>query len=780
MAPAPVKPAAAKVVESPKQTPVKASRPKQVATPAKTTPVKPPQQASKTAAAITAAPVRPVTPVRPIPVPIQPIKPIDPIRPLPPIVLGEAPLEVLRAEDLVSFYLNFVNLKLDTSNIRDPKLVVNDATKPAYLVVWFAPQAILEEAYFETAAITQNNSFNPPVPVTPTTGDTLPAPGTVPAYLAGRTRLVFEVPKSVKSIPYTIEGLLDWSNLVLNVSPVALGTPLPPPLTAPTFLETAIEIPWRIVLSPSKGVGWAHATEPETFAGRTALWHTSLGKLKTVKSGKTTSEVIEEASAGNTIPLRAIWSDDFVDHTQLPQLDHEVPWRASLDPHDRTQIVILTAGTLGYNVPGTVGPGTEWTPVPIEASRLFLSALGGFLDSRGQWPNPPIYTYTDPTTGQSATQELDLIEWDHQATLGRDQYVKVVYAGYLYPFGHAASLIKVTERKIVPPDGVNVTQATAFLRQHMYIVVREPEKFYAADTAQYIHAAREFPFWQSVKITTKVTPDIDIPVMLTGDGNTHNSFWVEVGGTEFQFHVEATDLANSTISFLAPLVFMSLSEDHPGGVQSIYAGSGSTRAATVRGQKIAYADPNAGDTILRTTQLNFTTQLLLTSASLPHRTLPSHTRQRHRHGARGRADPRNRHAGRNRALPWLPSEQPRLERRRLCRHSQQPSHDLVQRRTVRRLLHARSGHERALRPQGSRCGLTGRRRRRQHEPIRVLRPLGQALRNRPAAEAYSRRRRQLRPGRPERPRDPHCPEAQLEGPHPEHYHDQLGTAAHRL
>jgi hypothetical protein len=612
----PVEASAAKVVGSPKQTLVKTSQPpKQVATPAKATPVKSSQQVSKAAAAITAAPGRPVNPVRPIP--IQPTKPINPIRPIPPIVLGEAPLEVLRAEDLVSFYLNFVNLKLDTSNIRDPKLVVDDATKPAYLVVWFAPQAILEEAYFETAAITQNSSFNPPVPVAPSTGDTLPAPGTVPAYLAGRTRLVFEVPKSVKSIPYTIEGLLDWSNLVLNVSPVALGTPLPPPLTAPTFLETAIEIPWRIVLSPAKGVGWAHATEPEIFAGRTALWHTRLGKLKTVKSGKTTSEVIEEASANNTVPLRAIWSDDFVDHAQLPQLDKEIPWRASLDPHDRTQIVILTAGTLGYNVPGTVGPGTEWTPVPIEASRLFLSALGGFLDSRGQWPNPPIYTYTDPTTGQSATQELDLIEWDHQATLGRDQYVKVVYAGYLYPFGHAASLIKVTERKIVPPDGVNVTQATAFLRQHMYIVVREPEKFYAADTAQYIHAAREFPFWQSVKINTKVTPDINIPVMLTGDGKTHNSFWVEVGGTEFQFHIQAVDLAGSNISFLSPLVFMSLSEDYPAGVQSIYAGSGSTRTATVNGQKIAYANPDAGDTILRTTQLNFTTQLLLTTPPYP-------------------------------------------------------------------------------------------------------------------------------------------------------------------
>jgi len=591
----------------PKLAPVAAAPPKQVPAQTKPARVVPIKQVAEKPAAVTAVP-----PVHTV----GPTKPIIPV--IPPIVLGEAPLEVLRPEDLVSFYLDFVNLKLDTSNTRDPKLVVDDASNPAYLVVWFAPQAILEKAYFETATITSNSSYNPPVPVTPTGNDTLPIPGTVPAYLAGRSRLVFEVPKSVKSIPYTIEGLLDWSQLQLVVSPVALGAPLPPPLTAPTFLETAIELPWRIVLSPAEGVGWAHASEPETFAGRTALWHTRLGKVKSVKSGKTTSEVIDEASATNTIPLRAIWSDDFVDHTQLPLLDDEKPFRASLDPHDRVQIVILTSGTLGYFVPGTVGPGTEWTPVPIQASRLFLSPLGGYLDSRGAWPNPPSYTYTDPTTGQPATQELDLIEWDHQATLGRDQYVRVVYAGYLYPFGHAASLIKVTERKIVSPDiGGNVNQTTAFLRQRMYIVVREPEKSYAADTGQYKYGARENPFWQSISLKTKVTPDISIPVMITGDGNTHNSFWVEVGGTEFQFHVEATDLAGATINFLAPLIFMSVSEDYPAGVQSIYASAGSPRTCTVHGQKIAYADPGAGDTTLRTTELNFTTQLLLTQPPYP-------------------------------------------------------------------------------------------------------------------------------------------------------------------
>jgi hypothetical protein len=126
---------------------------------------------------------------------------------IPPVVLGEYPLEVLRPDDLLSIYLNFVNLTLDTTNIRDPKLVIQEASDPAYLVVWFAPQSILEEAYFETAAITSNPTYNPPVAVEPTSPDALPAPGSVPAYLAGRSQLVFQLPTSVKEIPYTIAGL---------------------------------------------------------------------------------------------------------------------------------------------------------------------------------------------------------------------------------------------------------------------------------------------------------------------------------------------------------------------------------------------------------------------------------------------------------------------------------------------------------------------------------------------------------------------------------------------
>ena len=58
---------------------------------------------------------------------------------------------------------------------------------------------------------------------------------------------------------------------------------------------------------------------------------------------------------------------------------------------------------------------------------------------------------------------VGLEQWRHIATLGRDHYVRVVYAGYLMPFGHRASLIKVTERKFESVAG-NINQRVAVLR----------------------------------------------------------------------------------------------------------------------------------------------------------------------------------------------------------------------------------------------------------------------------------------------------------------------------
>ena len=510
-------------------------------------------------------------------------------------------ITLLRPDDLLSLTIEVRNLLLDTTDPNQPKLVVEKAGQPAYLIAHFSPQHILEKAYFELAKnVTQNPVFNGGAAPPPALTDTPDRPGSVPALMSHGSSLVFQVPSTVKSIPYTMAGLLDWSKLNLAVSPAAMGK-MAPALLEPTDLQTAIELPYGLILSPQDDAGWVHASQPEVFKGRVALWHTRLGNWKETTVKGVTTRTLKEASEKNEVPFRAIWCEDFVDHGAIPPLGTELPFRAAMSPHDRPQIVILTSGVSGYSVLANQSIPTPFVPQPAKASRMFLSALGGWLTSKGSWATPPNYTATD-----GSPQPLDITEWSHLATQGRDQHVQIVYEGYLYPFGHRASLVKVTERKIVLPN-LTSPSSTAYLRQHMYIVVREFEKTYAS--APYTYDKREMPFWQSVHINTKVTPDIDMPAMITGDGNPHDSFWIRVSGAGFNFHLSATDLAGKRIDFLAKMIFMSNAEMYPAFVKSFFSNSGDLRSCLVQGQKITYVDPTKGDTTLRSTGLVFDTEI---------------------------------------------------------------------------------------------------------------------------------------------------------------------------
>ena len=74
-------------------------------------------------------------------------------------------------------------------------------------------------------------------------------------------------------------------------------------------------------------------------------------------------------------------------------------------------------------------------PIPVKVNRLMLSSLGAWMDLMGDW-NYERFPFP-----------LNISQWRHRGTQGRDHYVRVVYEGFLFPFGHRASLVKITERK---------------------------------------------------------------------------------------------------------------------------------------------------------------------------------------------------------------------------------------------------------------------------------------------------------------------------------------------
>lgn len=556
---------------------------------------------------------------------------------------------VLRPKDLLSLRFEFLNLQLKTDQPLGARLERIDAAAPAYIVVHFPPQNIAERAFTEA----ETPGVACPDPNTGDETGCLVVP--VDARIAGASRLAFKVPSGVSYIPYSLEheqGLLAWERLEPSVVPVALPRPalsapllaiepgqasglaagapsagakgiapraffdvildpqlaIKPVLRAPLGNETAIEAPWQLFISPSNLGGWAHEPGPVTRGGRTELWHTRLGVRKTTPAPR----VDEEDTFQRTV--RAVWMPGF-DKSVVPS-SSPVPFRMSLNRNDRYQIVRLSADF-----------SENYTPQPVQVNRLMLTALGAWMDTRGAWNLLAINQKIEP--------DLSLAEWRHMATMGRDHYVRVVKFGYLFPFGHPAALIEVTERKFhVVKTGSQSGYRGAFLRKRTFIVVRQPEMTYPAHTSQ-PHGGRKMPF-KSARITTLVTPNLDafdgpnkVPetdVPVAGDSQ---AFWPRVGGADFLFHIVARDGDGQRSEFSAPLIFVSAEiatnktpmEALVGYYRDTLAADNARRHRSMSGQKVAFAESSkgsSGDTTFEVATLTFGAALPAPdNASLP-------------------------------------------------------------------------------------------------------------------------------------------------------------------
>jgi hypothetical protein len=605
-------------------------------------------------------------------------------------------VRVIRPDDLLNLEIEFRNLRLDKKSEDGPVLVLENAKQPAYLIVHFPPQTIAEESAFEPRAALDDNQDRKD---TETAEEkrrreenqavaqdiaSILNKGPARARLSQPSRLVFQIPaNSNVRIPYTIEGLLDWTELALSVSPIAGLPETPtsdqrhsaPAIAPPGDTETAIEIPYRLILSPNDRAAWRHATAPVTHAGRTELWHTRLAYRK--DDGQ-----ILDISRADPAPLRAIWSPDFVAKSSKttpgwPVLGKPDSWAGqdvltAMNARDRHELVILMSGFKGY-VKSDINHAT-YEPRPVHAEQVILSALGGWLKSRGNWEPPaewipyrfdrltpipipidripPLEPVRRNLTGAvdiqvnpsalqgmlsvfdpvlkdrlidlspvrlgEAGELLNISEWVHQASQGRDHYVRIVYEGYLYPFGHRAALIKVTERKFKEVNGIPF----AYLAQRMFIVVRKPLKDYMiADSTQEAlpKDGRGMPLTQ-VRFTTLVTPDIDFPVPLTG---TQYSFWIRVGGADFPFHAVGRDRAKHNIDFTTALIFVPNSDTKPAvidQVRNLYNQNINRGACLVPGQSVTYTErsgDSSDNTTLTTQVLYFDTENAPKSKFLP-------------------------------------------------------------------------------------------------------------------------------------------------------------------
>jgi len=546
-------------------------------------------------------------------------------------------LHVLRPKDLLNLTFTFENLRL-SAGVFSSDIVPNrraGGTKPAKgpdvgdegcpplvphlrcaptggppkITVIFPPQHLAEEAIYDNPPAFQPGISLPDSdlakllpgsvpPLTPAQRDAAkkiidPNYNTPPSNApltrvplgsraAGPSQLVFTLPDKDFEIPFSTEDLLDWSKWAPELDPVIKFDPTvkngPPPPAAPDSAKpplavTSIELPWRLMISPGVNGRWAHTAKlPHPKNKIYELWHTRLGTLAKLKN----KPVVNESTNDQTI--RAIWSPDYRNLTgtfppHYPTNPH--PFRMSLDQSDRNEIVHLTSNYQIDNI-----TGKKFLPLAVPVEQLILSPMGGWLKCFGVW-DPPQAQLPGPRQ-----QIFSLQQWKHSATMGRDHYVRVVYKGYLLPFGHRASLIKVTERKFDKGPGNNLY---AYLHQRMYIVVQNPRKDFPVLGQQY--SGRGFHY-KRIDAVTLVTPTLDPPADQT-------KFWVNVGGVPFPMRFRFWDCTGNTSEADVSVYFAdaSVANDPMGVDQAITGFNTGTATTAFGGQKQGFApSTKPGDT----------------------------------------------------------------------------------------------------------------------------------------------------------------------------------------
>ena len=324
----------------------------------------------------------------------------------------------------------------------------------------------------------------------------------------------------------TLDGVRETSPIYhwQDLDPTVIAT-LPPGSSAeyrrPRPIDanaTDLEIPFRLHMTPLSTAGFTHASEAVDHGSAfTELWHTRMG-----------TRVSDWILSENPEPIRALYTDDF----SQPSLGQD--W--SLLSEDREDLVHLMQGH-------SIAEAGGYMPRPAIARHLRLTALGGSMEAEGVWPDHLMVG-------------SDIVQWKHVTSIGRDQFVRVIYEGYLFPFGHAAALIKVSERKFSrQTEGGRV----AGLMQKFFIIVREKTRSFPGIGQKY--DGRDFPF-TSVEITTKQTPDLAAPSGIAGisiGDETYKAFWpaLMASGSDMTFHLVGTDSQGRKSVFEIPLMFVS-------------------------------------------------------------------------------------------------------------------------------------------------------------------------------------------------------------------------------
>lgn len=320
-------------------------------------------------------------------------------------------------------------------------------------------------------------------------------------------------------------------------------------------------------------------------------------------------------------------------------------FRTTLDAYDRHQLVMLSSAyglpvigrrqAVGSDVE-TVGPlvvdsgqfepgkpgeyalsdarndQAIYRPVPLSVRELALTALGGsFNHDTAFQPSAG----ADDLWGRKLFEGFSIERWQQNIVLGRDVLGQVVYKGYLFPFGHRASMIKQTERIFLRTKKQGVK---AILRQRIFLHVAQPLQRFPA-----VGQPHRGSMWcgESVTLRTIWTPDILDPTaapIVKGGESLNGRIDLGAGNPGLAFFPRTDITERGVVSFELlvdgvpsrfPLIFVdniaSTTATSLGNLIKFYnrpdKKSVLRRTLPMNGQKIRFAPENrSGDTVLTT------------------------------------------------------------------------------------------------------------------------------------------------------------------------------------
>ena len=276
----------------------------------------------------------------------------------------------------------------------------------------------------------------------------------------------------------------------------------------PGAFETALEHPFRLFLSPAQDASWKTPSDSvkrsafandkgtleqnaeifrEVWTARLSGDHNS-ADVRAVWSPDFRPEALLSTDAPGA-PVRGPYAPWFTPQNlgiRTALKTEPTRFRAPMDSYDRHEIVTLSSvyglpvlgrrqlsGELydyeqssqiepppGYKLEGLeleqlssslpdvkVDRSSIYAPRALSISELSLSALGGSINLDTQFVPPASARASVNGKAVNLFDAFSIERWRHRTVLGRDITVEIVCKGFLFPLGHRATLVKLTERR---------------------------------------------------------------------------------------------------------------------------------------------------------------------------------------------------------------------------------------------------------------------------------------------------------------------------------------------